>query len=232
MIRNFDEPPIQDDRRIRRFAAGSIGGGALLALLMVLHHPTLDRSSIHDAAQTADAIARLASVDRLVHGLLMLLYGLQMVGFFYLAQRLRFDRPIVVTGFVAFAAGMFLTLIPATLDGFVTADLPALCRTACAGTDLPGIAVISIAIQDFTRIGLVAFAISSLSWGVALISASGWLPRLVGAIGVAAGAISIGLIVIAGIVLTPATLALIVLSQLVWNLGAAAWLVADAPRGA
>jgi len=231
MIRNFDEQPIHDDRRIRRFAAGSIGGGALLALLMVLHHPTLDRSSIHDAAQTADAIARLASADRFVHGMLMLLYGLQTVGFFYLSQSLRFGRPIVLTGFVAFAAGTFLTMIPATLDGFVTPDLPALCRPTCAGTDLPGIAVISIAIQDFTRIGLVAFAISSLSWGVALLSAAGWLSRLVGLIGSAAGAVSIGLIVVVGIVLTPATLALIVLSQLVWNLAAAAWLVAGAPRG-
>ena len=233
MTMNFDEPPIHDDRRIRRFAAASIGGGALLALLMVMHHPTLDRGSIHDAAQTADAIARLAAADRLVHGMLMLLYGLQTVGFFYLAQRLRFSRPIVTAGFVAFAAGTFLTLIPATLDGFVTPDLPALCRPTCAGTDLPGIAVISIAIQDFTRIGLVAFAISSLCWGVAMMSASGRLPRLVGVIGVAAGAVSIGLIVVAGIVLTPTMLAVIVLSQLVWNLGIAAWLLAGAaPRGA
>src|SRR5579862_134333 len=99
MTRNFDEPPIHDDRRTQRFAAGSIGGGALLALVMVLHHPTLDRGAIHDAAQTADAIVRLASVDRFVHGMLMLLYGLQTVGFFYFSQRLRFSRPLVAAGF-------------------------------------------------------------------------------------------------------------------------------------
>jgi hypothetical protein len=155
----------------------------------------------------------------------MLLYGLQAAGFIHVARRLRFDRPAVTAGLIAFASGTFLILIPATLDGFVTPALPALCRPACAGTDLPGIAVISIAIQEFTRIALIAFALSSLCWGGAMVSAAGLLPRLVGVIGLGAGAIAIGSIV-AGIVLTPATLALILLSQLAWNLGVAVWLLA------
>jgi hypothetical protein len=221
----------------QRFAAACIGLGTLLALVMVLHHPTLDRSAIHDAADAARDIARLAPLDRLVHGMLMLLYWLQTVGFYYFSRRLGFQRPAVLAGFTAYAAGTLLMAIPATLDGFVTSDLPRLCALeACSGSQLPGIEIIAIAIQAFTKIALVATAIATLCWSGALLCWSGALifPRrgasslLLGIVGLASGGVPIALIVFAGIVLTPATLAIMVMSQLVWNLAVAGWLVNDA----
>jgi hypothetical protein len=214
----------------QRFAAACIGLGAVLALVMVLHHPTLDRSAIHDAADAARDIERLAPLDRLVHGMLMLLYWLQTVGFYYFSRRLGFQRPAVLAGFTAYAAGVLLMAIPATLDGFVTSDLPRLCAMeACTGSQLPGIALIAIAIQAFTKIALVATAIATLSWAGALIfPRRGASSLLLGIVGLASGGVPIALIVFAGIVLTPTTLGVMVMSQLVWNLVAAGWLMSDA----
>jgi hypothetical protein len=214
----------------QHFAAACIALGAILALVMVLHHPTLDRSAVHDAADAARGIERLAPLDRLVHGMLMLLYWLQTAGFYYFARRLGFQRPAVLAGFMAYVAGALLLTIPATLDGFVTPDLPRLCGAdGCVGAQLPGIAVISIAIQDFTKVALVATAVATLSWAAALIvPRRGVSSLLLGILGLAGGGIPIGLIVFGGIVLTPATLGVLVMSQLVWNLGVAGWLVGDA----
>ncbi len=207
------------------FAGAVIGLATVLALVMILHHPTA-----HGGAAAIMASAdRLAGVDRVVHGVLIGLMGLLTLGFLHLTQRVGFQRPAAAAGFVAFAGGSVLVSIAATFDGFVVPDVAAWCTApghACAGSGTDMLVLISAAIQDFTKIGFVAQSIGLVGWGIALLTGrDGWAGRLVGILGLIGGGAPAAIILGSHLVLAPHSLLMIFGFYGVWYLAAAAWLI-------
>jgi len=212
---------LENSKPAETLAARLLMVTAVLSLVAVLHHPVLP--PVHGAAETAQAIRSLAGMDRLVHGALIVLFALQMVGFYYFSAGLGFRRPMVVAGFVAYAAGALTMIIPATLDGFVTPDLVEECAIAARCGDGQGalITLIAVAIQDFTKIALAAISVSTLCWGAVLIGGPGRIQRAAGLVGLACAMAPLAALAVSRIHLVPGNLAVIVAAQLVWNLVAA-----------
>jgi hypothetical protein len=217
---------MENSKAAESFAARLLMAAAVLSLVAVLHHPVLP--PVHGAAETVQAIRSLAGMDRLVHGALIVLFALQTVGFYYFSAGLGFRRPVVMAGFVAYAAGALTMIIPATLDGFVTPDLVEECAIAARCGDGQGalITLIAVAIQDFTKIALAATSIAILCWGAALIGGAGRVQRVAGLVGLACALAPLTAFAVSRILLVPGNLAVIVAAQLVWNLAAATAMLA------
>ena len=213
-------------RGARRFGAALLALTGLFTLALVLNHPVL--AGRHDVKAVAAGIQALAAADRMVHGLLMVVLGLQAVGFFILSARLGWRSPAVGAGFTAFVAGAVVMTIPATLDGFVTPDLAGACLKlpmGCSATDAGAFRLVAVMIQDFTKLALILMSVAAAGWGLALVFRRGWLNRLAGAAALACGIIPAWVLLTSAINLRPANLAQIVAAQVVWSLVAAAVLL-------
>ena len=207
-------------------AAGLLAVPAILTLVLILHHPVLRGG--HDIASVAAGIGSLAVMDRLVHGGLIVVLGLQTLGFTLFSAHLGWARPAVVAGFMAYAAGVLLMIVPATLDGFVTPDLAAACLTAahgCGATDEGVFRLIAVMIQDFTKLALVVMAAGIAGWSVALLTGSSARSRIGGIAGLACAAVPVVILLSSSVTLQPGNLAGIIASQTVWSLLAATLMV-------
>ncbi len=219
-------------RRVDLLAAMLIGLAALATLGLILHHPVLH--SRGNIVQVATGVEALAGMDRLIHGGLMAVMFAQAVGFYLFSVRLGLGRPAVAAGFLAFAGGLVVMTIPATLDGFVTPDLARACLGSaqrCGAGDVPGFQLVVAMIQDFTKLALVAMAIATLCWSIALAASKGGLRRAAAVSGLACAAAPLWILLTSDLRLTPASLAGIIAAQVVWSLVVAGLLVHDAGLG-
>ena len=191
---------------------------SLLSLILVLHHPALREH--HNVGDFAALVQPLARAGRIVHGSLIALLGIQVVGFHVLSIRLGFHRVAVVAGFMAFTVGVVIMVIPALLDGFVTADLAALCLAQAGGCvpDTGAFQLIGVMIQVFTKLALIFLSMGTLGWSVALLARSGRLDRGVGVAGLICGVVPIVALSSSDITLTAANLGTVFASQVVWTL--------------
>jgi len=215
MTRNADDPFAA---RAERLCGALLALTAILTLVAILHHPSL--AGRHDVRQTAEAMLPLASMDRLVHGALMLLIALQTFGFALFGRSLGFNRLAVAAGLAAFAAGAVLMVIPTTLDGFVTPDLAQACLSAperCANADAGAFRLVSIMIQDFTKVALILTAASTACWSSVLLTAGTGLRRVAGLVGLLCAVVPAGVLVFSNVVLRPDSLLWIMGSQILWT---------------
>ena len=220
--------PAGPGRAARYFGAVLLALTGLFTLALVLNHPVL--AGRHDVKAVAVGIQALARVDRLVHGLLMVVLGLQAVGFCIFSARLGWRSPAAAAGFLAFAAGAVVMTIPATLDGFVTPDLAEACLKlplGCGAPDAGAFRLVAVMIQDFTKLALILMAAAAAAWGLALLARPGWLSRVAGLIGLACAAAPTWVLLTSAILLQPGNLAQIMGAQVVWSLAAAAVLLGD-----
>jgi hypothetical protein len=229
------QPPVHDHTRpgrgAQRFGAALLALTGLFTLALVMNHPTL--GARHDIQAVAVGIQALARADRLVHGLLMLVLCLQAIGFYIFSARLGWRSPAVGAGFVAFAAGVVVMTIPATLDGFVTPDLAIACLklpAGCAAPDAGAFRLVAVMIQDFTKLALILMSAAALGWGLALVFRRGWLNLLAGLIGVACAAVPAWVLLTSQVTLRPDNLAQVIAAQVVWSLVAAGVLLQTEKR--
>ena len=215
-----------DDRGGDRIAAALIAFGALLSLVLVLHHPVLHAGHGAAPGAVAAAVGRLAAMNQAVHGLLMLVAGGQAVGYFHFASRIGLRRPTAAAGFVFYGLSIAILVIPATLDGFVTSTLAAHCAASAGscGTMFDSFGLVSAMIQAFTRIAFSAQAVAMLAWSAALVG-SGGKARIAGLAGGALALVPLALLFAAPGPIDPYRLAQIVLVQGLWSLGAAGLLL-------
>jgi len=220
------QTPTQDpspSRGARRFAGMLLVATGLLSLGLVMNHPSL---GAHQGVQAAAVgIQAVARADRIVHGSLMAVFGLQALGFYIFSARLGFGRPAVPLGFLAFAAGAVVMIIPTTLDGFVTPDGAAACLKVaggCAATDAGAFRLVAAMIQDFTKVALILLSVGTAGWGLALVSRGGWLSRLAGVVGLVCAVLPAWVLMTSEVYLRPGNLAEIIAAQVVWAVAAGA----------
>lgn len=215
-----------------RLAAVLLAGPALLTLVLVLHHPVL--RGAHGAEEVAAAVAVLGPALRIMHGGVLVLFAMQVLGFYRFSARLGWDRAAVAAGFLAYAAGTALTAVPALLDGFVAPDLAAACLRAaqgasqgCGPADGAVFRLVVVVIQDFTKAGLIAMSAGTGAWALALLTgaadrgAAGMVERAAGVVGLLCAATPVVMVLRANVWLGPGNLAGFLAPQTVWTLFAA-----------
>lgn len=196
---------------------------ALVTIFAVAHHPTV---SARAPAEALTAMVRLATVDRVVHGVLIAIMGVLVFGLTVFTLRRGMHRATSVAAIVAYAAGIIAVIGAALIDGFLTPAIaeryagtpPDVLKTA-----IPLLIVGAMAIQILSKFGFVAMSIAVAFWSADLVSTPGVL-RATGIVGFASAIVAVGLLVFAGN-LNPHSLGAIVIVQAIWYLAVAVLLV-------
>jgi hypothetical protein len=220
-----DGPDERGARASDLAAAAFLAVPAVLSFVLILHHPFL--RGAHGAEDLARAVAAAAPMDRFVHGGLVAMFGVQVLGFQLFSARLGWGRPAVAAGFIAYAAGALLVVIPSVLDGFVIPDLAGACLArpaGCGDVDEGVFRLVAVVIQDFSKAALVALSAGTIGWAIALLTGQGLPGRAVGAIGLVCAAAPIAILLLSNVRLQPGNLAGFIASQVVWSLLAAAFM--------
>jgi hypothetical protein len=163
-------------------------------------------------------LAAKASVDRRVHGTLVtLMCGLVYALCIYTLRRKQ-RRLTSIAGYVAYALGVGLNVVAALLDGFVVPALAVLYVNvgdeAIRGM-MPTLTACGIAIQMFSKAGLIAMSAGIAAWSWDLLLGSAPL-RIVGGVGVVAAAFPLLLFAFPDRALEPHLLLGITLTQMLW----------------
>lgn len=167
-----------EGERIGGDRAAGIGMAAAAAgtILAMAHHP----SGAH-----ADGLGGL------VHGAMILFLAVLAWGFLHFARRRGLARPAMLAGLVAYGVSMFAHVGAATINGFV---VPAL---AARGHGAVGHDIFLLAWeanQALARLGVYATGAGFMLWGADLLRGPGGETRLLGALGLIAGAVPAGLL--------------------------------------
>jgi hypothetical protein len=162
--------------------AGLLGTSALLSLLAAAHHP---EAHSHDLATALRLLADQGRLIAGVHAILLLLMGVQLVGFYGFARLLGLERPLAAAGLLFVGAGSAAMLAAAAINGFA---VPALAwdfrafAPADAGALRVALRLCWQLNQAFAEIGAVAWGLGLLCWSAELSFRPG-LVRIVGLLG-------------------------------------------------
>ncbi len=198
----------------RRFAALFLGGFSVLIPVAALHHPVVDTRS---PDVLLSEMARLSANDRAFHAFMI---GLVIALFFALAAYATDAlnrRPPNVAALMIFATGCGALIGAALIDGFF---LPAFGEhyvgrpMPIAQQALPVLLAAGIAIQVFSKFGLLAYAAAGFAWSLD-ISLSRY--PVLGVLGALSAVLEAALILFNG-ALTAGSLAEVFAAQCVWCL--------------
>jgi hypothetical protein len=226
MTANHDNPP--------RSVARGAGLIVIISALASIAAVALDTAATgRDPLSILQSMVNLRASHQLVHVVAMACIGGLMFGFTVLSQRLGLQRAPVLVGLIAYSAGSMLMLVATIIDGFIGTDTAALFVTKSPEAVRVGywlIQVIAgIALTDIARVAWVCQSLAAVAWSLALLRDTG-PARKVGMAGVVTGALPGVAIVIAGANMTETVVVGVLLLQGIWNLGAAACLLAGAGK--
>lgn len=152
-----------------RLAGGAMLGAAALSVFVMAHHPThVDGSGLVGP----------------VHGAMITLMAVTGFGFAYFAVRRGLARPLILAGLLAYVIGLFAGIGAGTINGFV---VPALMAHGPALTSRDVFALAWEANQALATLGVFATAAAYVLWSADFLGRSGREPKIVGALGLAAG---------------------------------------------
>ena len=187
---------------------------ALLSIAVVSHHPTIHT---HVASNLLHDVVALSAADMVVHGFLIafmfaLTYGMVI---FSLRQGPRLTS---IGGLLFYIAGSGAVLIALLIDGFFVPAF-ASANVHSPESTLSGVLAVlggsGVFIQVLTKFGFACFSSAIATWSLGLLRSSQRIGYLAIA-GVMSATLPIGLIALGPRSLTPATLAMMLLSQAAW----------------
>jgi hypothetical protein len=204
------------ERRASLRTAGSIAGAVLVAIIALALHPHFIG---HPAPQAElREMGTLSARDRLVHGTLLFLIGVLLIGFVRYALSRGVTRQPVVAGLVSFAVGIGGLFAAGLVDGFI---LPELAARFVAAPPASQVAVVttltacSVAVNVLTAFAITAMAIAISAWSLDLAHDPGE-SRVAGIVGFVSAALTVAALVVSGPSLNPHTLMAVVGAQGVW----------------
>jgi hypothetical protein len=158
-----------------RVAGIALIAGAAASMLAMAHHPT----GMHGGAMIG-----------IVHGAMIVLVALMAFGFAHFSRRRGLGRPAVLAGLVAYGIGLSGHIGAATINGFVA---PALAANA-PGASHDVFVLAWEANQVLARLGVIASGAAFLSWSIDFLGRPGAEAKVVGALGLIAGAVPAALL--------------------------------------
>jgi len=212
-------------QRSNRVAAALMAVTTLVMLTLLAKHPVVGpRDSVQESLA---ALVAMQNVDRWVHGMLMALISILAYGLTVLSHAFKRKSPYLLIARLVYLFGCASVVAAMLLDGFVTPSI-AIRYVASSVADQQiahGLLVLSsIAIQIFTKFGLLLMSLAFVAWALAMVSA-----RLFPAAAVAfvSGSATALCIVVNQVPLSPSSLIVVVAAQSLWYLAAATLLWLD-----
>ena len=187
----------------------------LASVTAVAHHPVIK------AQRPDDLFAQLresAFADRVVHGAIVVCSIAVLYALFRFAQRLGTQRATVLLGLLSYNLGTAMMINAALIDGFVAPEIGSSFLQAPSNVADGGIALLklcSIAIQVFTKTGVIAIAVAILLWSARLVR-TGRGPLLAAVVGVAVVLVQLSVLTWGGPTITAHTILPIVVAMAVW----------------
>jgi hypothetical protein len=198
--------------------------GSVLAPAFMMHHPS-PRS--HTMADFIEAVRQGALTNAVVHGALVTVIGLLVVGFSFLAERLGRDSFVARAGLVAYGVGAIALIAAALVSGFILPEFV----SRYQGRPQEEVEVVRHVLglcravnQVCSRVGVMGTAVAVLLWSMLLVRRTG-LAFAVGVLGCVAGTgLAIGLL--SGYLKMDVHGVLVfILAQSVWSMGVAVLLI-------
>jgi len=215
---------VDSSKRVSVPACLAIGGGSLLSVALMAHHPTTHGEGI---AATVAEIVDEAHVNAVVHGGLIVLMGLMLAGFVDFARLLGWEHLRVRVGMVAYAAGMLWLTGAALVSGFVTTGI-ARAYAVEPESELEGLRTIFHLTwetnQALARAGTVGWALAVFLWSLVLRGRTGAGARTLAGFGLLLGAAPVLGVVSGHLQLHLHGMLAVVLGLSLWSTGAAAWM--------
>jgi hypothetical protein len=196
---------------------------AIVSIVFVALDPVVDANTSRAILQ---GIAANGPVHRLVHAVELACVLALAFGFASLGVRTGLRRPAVLGACIAYFVGCLAMVGAAITDGFITGDVAAYYLQAGHSVDTGRemIHLCYVAIQDLAAASWFFQCIGVLAMALALLRERG-LPRIVGTLGLATGAVSPAAIVATWPTMDTAVVVGVLCAQLVWNAAAATLLL-------
>lgn len=211
---------------------GRLAGLAIVASAIVSTGTVaLDRGASGKSTQEIlQSMVQIQAWHQNVHVVAMVCICGLMYGYTVLSQRLDLRRAPVLIGLMTYALGSVLMLGATILDGFISTGIAA---DFVNGTPEAAQAarwmihvVEAIALTDIARVAWVLQSAAAIAWSVALLRDAG-LRRVVGCIGLIAGALPAAMVIVAGAQMDLGVVIGTLLLQAVWNLAAGVFLLRE-----
>lgn len=211
---------------------GRLAGLAIVASAIVSTGTVaLDRGASGKTTQEIlQSMVQIQAWHQNVHVVAMVCICGLMYGYTVLSQRLDLRRAPVLMGLLTYALGSMLMLGATILDGFISTGIAA---DFVNGTPEAAQAarwmihvVEAIALTDIARVAWVLQSAAAIAWSVALLRDAG-LRRVVGCIGLIAGALPAVMVIAAGAQMDLGVVIGTLLLQAVWNLAAGVLLLRE-----
>ena len=210
------DPAIASTSQRRDITAGSILIlCALGSLIAAAHHPVIKAG---EPNELFTRIGESAFADRFAHGALILFIVAQLFAFCRFTQRQGIRRALILFGFIFYVLGTVAMIGAALVDGFFVPEIGASYLSVPQPTADAGLSLLrfcSIAIQLFTKSGVIAISAAILLWSASLIR-TGRAPFLAALVGVAAVLSQVYILVHRGPTITAHTIVPIVAAMAVW----------------
>ncbi len=208
----------------------------LAAAVVSIVFVALDPVVVADTSRTIlEGIVANGPAHRRVHAVELACVSSLLFGFVSLALRMGLRRPAVLGACIAYGVGCLAMVGAAITDGFITGDVAGYYLQAGHNVDTGRemIHLCYVAVQDFAATSWFFQSAGVLAMAVALLSEQG-LPRIVGALGLATGALPPIAILATWPTMDTAVVVGILSAQVVWNAAAATLLLRQAapPRPA
>lgn len=193
---------------------------SLLALFLVAHHPVAD---MHDHNEGIKNLAAIGGPARMVHGFLIFMTLLFVVGFIGLVLKTGMSKPIPMLGSVSYLFGSIIMIFAALIDGFLIADIAgSLNAEADLSLNFIKFSMMFNQILAKTAFALIAFGI--LCVGIELATRTK-MDRVFGIFSIVFGILGTGFILNLTSRLDVKVLLYYMIAQVIWNLCASVWMI-------
>jgi hypothetical protein len=188
---------------------------AVLTIVAIAHHPVIAANSPN---QVMTDVVRLGAMDRIVHGVLIVVVGALLYSFSVFSLRRGLHDGTVAAALVAYAIGSAGMIGAALIDGFFVPDFAsrfADATPAAAAAATPLLLAGAVMIQILTKLGIIATSLAIVLWSIALFR-SAFAVRIVAVAGCIAGLLPVILLTYSISTLTPHNLLGIIGAQALW----------------
>ncbi len=207
-----------------RFSGWAILVGSSLSVFAMARHPSTDASG------TAERLAEMAGeaeLSALVHGSLIALMLLVLVGLLGLAAVLGWRLGRVRLGVTAYSVGVLCMVGAALVSGFI---VPGLASSYADGSPAELEAVVPVfsfcfrANQALAKIGVVAMSTGIFCWSLVLLERRSWA-RGIGILGLVVGTLPVVGLLSGRLALHVHGMLAVVAAQAVWSVCVGMWLI-------
>lgn len=185
-----EQETVTNDARLpSSWATGiTIGSASILTMVFMAFHPV---AHAHSREEFLAEMNRIELVNRLVHGSIIALLGMLVVGYGCLTARLGRSSVLARTGLIAYIMGAIAMSAAALINGIVLSDYLSQYEGKSNEKIEIAIQVIgygTVVNQNCSKLGVLAMSVALLCWSISLIRRPGNLHG-VGIFGCLAGAV-------------------------------------------